>query len=181
MKPSIFLTILVLIFANVAQTHNEPEETFFVDPKSPLCHKTKIIEVVDSNTVTAEIDNEVIHLKLLGVIPNEEDTKAILEIILLKQEFVFILFEEDENGIKKDENNIPLAYIFVIREHRKRGKELEFVNSIMINDLQLEPADIAWEQNPELLQKYLRFETRILLPVHPKHKLTTTWGKIKSQ
>ena len=179
MKPSIFLTILVLIFANVAQAHNEPEETFFVDTKSPLCHKTKVIEVVDGNTFTAKIDNEVIHLKLLGVIPNEQDTKAILEAILLQQEFIFILFEEDENGIKKDENNIPLVYIFVIHEHRKRGKELEFINSTMVNDLQLEPADIAWEQNPELLLKHLRFETRILLPVHPQHRLTTTWAELK--
>lgn len=174
MKTIVLLTILTLSLTNLAHVHNDPDETFFLNPHSPLCHKTTVTDVLSGDTFIAKIDHEATTLKLFGIkIKEGWRSHALLHSLVFKKE-VFILFIEDGDSIKEDENGIPLVYVFIAHQH-PIGILLELVNGSMVIE-----ADMILEQKPSLLMRHMAVAIRIMLLVEPKGNALTTWGEIKS-
>ena len=95
-----------------------------LDINSPLVHKAKNLKVHSGNTVTLEIDDTPLKVKLIGIEireHQEEAGKFILEELILNEPLI-VLFEKSDDaadGIKRNDAGIPFVYLF--RKSRQEG------------------------------------------------------------
>lgn len=169
---------LTLLLSSIAV--GWPGETFTIDPKSPLYHKAEVIEVSSGNTLIVSIDNEITEIRLFSVkiIEGKEDRaqhELEEEMRPLRPENTFaILFEEGENGIRRDENNVPFAYVFEI--HKVNGKT--HINR-MINDGMSVGNFTEFEPDGAHIPIGIGLCREIQYPVQPKGKVFRTWASLK--
>ena len=116
-----------------------------MDTLSYLCHKVEVVDVYDGDTITIDINDRYVRIRLAGIDTPElnaktkaEKNKAIqsrdyLESLILDQEII-VLFEKNDttlDGINRGAFGRPIAYIFIL-EDKFLPDVKTFVNRDMI-------------------------------------------------
>ena len=117
-----------------------------LDTLSYLCHKVEVVDVYDGDTITIDINNRHVRVRLAGIDTpelnaktKEEKNKAIqsrnyLESLILEKEII-VLFEKSDttlDGINRGAFGRPIAYIFILT-NKTVPKVKTFVNRNMID------------------------------------------------
>ena len=117
-----------------------------MDTLSYLCYKVEVVDVYDGDTITIDINDRHVRIRLAGIDApelnaktQEEKNEAIqsrdyLESLLLDKEIV-VLFEKSDttlDGIHRGAFGRPIAYIFIL-EDRLLPNVKTFVNQNMMD------------------------------------------------
>ena len=116
-----------------------------LDTLSYLCHKVEVVDVYDGDTITIDINDRHVRIRLAGIDAPElnaktqkEKNEAIqsrdyLESLLLDKEII-VLFEKSDttlDGIHRGAFGRPIAYIFILEDGALPNVQA-FVNQNMI-------------------------------------------------
>ena len=116
-----------------------------MDTLSYLCHKVEVVSVYDGDTITIDINDRHVRIRLAGIDTPElnaeteiEKNKAIqsrdyLESLILDKEII-VLFEKSDttlDGINRGNFGRPIVYIFILDDSVLPSIET-FVNQDMI-------------------------------------------------
>ena len=112
-----------------------------LDINSPLVHKGKKLKVHSGDTVTLEIGDIPLKVKLIGIEireHQEEVGKFILEDLILNEPLIVLFEKSDEavDGIKRNDAGIPFVYLF--RKSRQEGIKEQRVD-LFVNLEMLKP------------------------------------------
>lgn len=117
-----------------------------MDTLSYLCHKVEVVDVYDGDTITIDINDRHVRIRLAGIDTPELNAKTeaekkdaiqsrnYLESLILDQEII-VLFEKSDttlDGIKRGAFGRPIAYIFILEDGVLPNVKT-FVNQDMIN------------------------------------------------
>lgn len=118
-----------------------------LDTRSYLCHKVKVVNVYDGDTITIDINNRHVSIRLAGIdtpelnAKTEEERNAAiksrdyLDSLILHKEII-VRFEKSDttlDGINRGAFGRPIAYIFIL-EDRLLPDVKTFINKNMIDN-----------------------------------------------
>ena len=116
-----------------------------MDTLSYLCHKVEVVDVYDGDTITIDINDRYVRIRLAGIDTPELNAKTkaeknkakqsrnYLKSLILNEE-VIVLFEKSDttlDGINRGAFGRPIAYIFIL-ENKLLPDVKTFVNHDMV-------------------------------------------------
>ncbi len=184
---------------------NDPGEVAPVIPKldtlSYLCQKVKVVKVYDGDTITIEIEDRHVSVRLAGIDAPEINAKIATEkqaairsrnylrnLILNKE--IIVLFEESDttlDGINRGSFGRPIVYLFIL-DDKMLPKVKVFINQKMIDTNNAIKSKYNVDFPVLFTKGFDLLDIRVSAwanahhgkaSINPRARVSTTWAELK--